>query len=167
MKIKTRGGGVHKKRGPFRSSAVINQGGASGLCMASLGPVTRRESRDEMRSRWRVTRRDETRDGLALFVSRPKLTRRDEIRDTVHKNFFSIIQNPIFCNFEVTFCARDQKYFARWSRETESRDETRSRRSRLVSSRLFSRRDRLVTGPNGYESLYFPAVVVFSPLPQL
>ncbi len=113
-----------------------------------LGLVTRRKSRDETRSRRRVTRRDETRDGLALFVSRPKVTRRDKIRDTVHKNFFSIIQNPIFCTFEVTLCARDQKYFARWSRKTESRDEMRSRWSSLVSSRLFSRRDRLVTGPS-------------------
>ncbi len=46
-----------------------------------LGPVTRRKSRDETRSRRQVARRDETRDGLVQFVSRPKLTRRDEMRD--------------------------------------------------------------------------------------
>ncbi len=52
---------------------------------------------------------------------------------------------------------RDENFFSRPSRETKSRDETRSRRSRLVSSRLFSRRDRLVTGPtNPHFPFLFP-----------
>ncbi len=40
----------------------------------------------------------------------------------------------------------------------KSRDETRSRRSRLVSSRLFSRRDRLdlVTGPSQHRKIFRP-----------
>ncbi len=50
-----------------------------------LGPVTRRKSRNETRSRRQVTRRDETRDDL---VSRRKVSRRDKIRDQVNRKYF-------------------------------------------------------------------------------
>ena len=53
----------------------------------------------------------------------------------------------IFFTLWEEFLERDENFFLRPSREMKSRDETRLRRSRLVSSRLFSRRDRLVTGP--------------------
>ncbi len=53
-----------------------------------VGPVTRRRSRDETRSRQQLTRRDETRDGLVPSVSRPKITRRDEI-ETVSSRLVS------------------------------------------------------------------------------
>ncbi len=95
----------------------------------------------------KVTRRDETRDGPDQFVSRLKLTRRDEMRDQVHKEQnFTQNFDP---NFDILnyFFLRDRNFSSRRSRETKSWDETRSRRSRLVSSRVFSRRDRLVTGP--------------------
>ncbi len=58
--------------------------------------------------------------------------------------------------FYILFSWRDQNFLSRRSREMKSRDETRSRRSRLVSSRLFSRRDRLVTGPNPDTPQHFP-----------
>ena len=85
----------------------------------------------------KVTRRDETRDGLVQFVSRPKLTRRDEVRDQVHEeqNF----TQDFYPNFDIL----DTFFSSRRSRETMSRDETRSRRSRLVS-RFFE------AGPSRY-----------------
>ena len=81
----------------------------------------------------KVTRRDETRDGLVQFVSRPKLTRRDEVRDQVHEeqNF----TQDFYPNFDILYTF----FSSRRSRETMSRDETRSRRSRLVS-RFFEAR---------------------------
>ncbi len=121
---------------------------ARSLAQFYIGPVTRRKLRDETRSRQQLTRRDETRDGLVPSVSRPKVTRRDEIRDIVNKNNFASSKNLVFCFLKGLFLDRDQNYLLRPSRGTKSRDETRSRWSRLVSSRLFSRRDRLVTGPS-------------------
>ena len=101
-----------------------------------LGPVTRRKSRDE------------TRDGLVDLVSRPKVTRRDDIRDQVKRNKYSLkfYQILSFCflffPFETEILIPDR--LARQSHET------RRDRDGLVSSRLFSRRDRLVTGPTAY-----------------
>ncbi len=106
---------------------------------ANLGLVTRRKSRDEIKLRRQVTRRDETRDCLVQFDSRPKLTRRDKTRDQVHKkqNFTQ--------NFDPRVDIFAYVFLLRRSCEAKSRDETR--RDGLVSSRVFSKRDRLVTGP--------------------
>ena len=107
-----------------------------------LGPVTRRKLRDETRSRWQVTRRDETRDDLVDLVSRPKVTRRDDIRVQVKKKkkyspkFYQILS---FC---AVFFLRDRNLNSRPSRETKSRDETRSRWSRLVSTFFETRPSR-------------------------
>ncbi len=119
------------------------------LMWRKLGPVTRRKSRDETRSRRQVTRRDETRDGLASFVSRLIVTRRDEIRDQVKKKKILAQIFLQISRLKCYFFFRDRKFNSRPSCATKSRDETRSRWSRLVSSRFFSRRDRLVTGPSG------------------
>ena len=102
-----------------------------------VGPVTRRKSRDETRSRRQVTRRDETRDGLVQFVSRPKLTRRDEMRDQVHKgqNFTQTFDPN--SDILVIFFLQDKIFSSRRSREMKLRDETRSRQSCLVSSCVF------------------------------
>ena len=99
-----------------------------------LGPVTRRKSRDETRSRRKVTRRDETRDGLVDLVSRKFFT----------KIFFKFWVFRPFFSFETEFFFRDG--LARRSHET------RRDRDGLVSSRLFSRRGRLVTGPRNIPS---------------
>ncbi len=96
----------------------------------------------------KVTRRDETRDGLASFVSRLIVTRRDEIRDQVKKKKILAQIFLQISRLKCYFFFRDRKFNSRPSCATKSRDETRSRWSRLVSSRFFSRRDRLVTGPS-------------------
>ncbi len=109
------------------------------------GNETKVTRRDEIETASHETRRD-TRRSRSIHLE----TKSDETRRysrPVHKNFLAKLKNVIFCVFEGTFLGRDKKYFSRPSRETKSRDETRSRRSRLVSSRNFSRRDRLVTGP--------------------
>ena len=119
-----------------------------------VGPVTRQKSRDETRSRRQVTRRDETRDGLDYSVSIQKATRRDEIRDRVKKKKNTQIPQ----NFDFLpgiFLSRQKFQFETVSRDKVTRrDEIETVSSRLVSSRLFSRRDRLVSGPRrGGESV--------------
>ena len=109
-------------------------------CAGSLGPVTRRKSRDETRSRRQVTRRDEARDGLVYSVSRSKVTRRDEIRDQINKRQNFDLKYLPNCNFRSIFFSVETNNFAR--DRLARRDEIET-----VSSRLFSRRDRFVTGP--------------------
>ncbi len=101
---------------------------------ANLGLVTRRKSRDEIKLRRQVTRRDETRDCLVQFDSRPKLTRRDKTRDQVHKkqNFTQ--------NFDPRVDIFAYVFLLRRSCEAKSRDET-------VSSRLAFFRNETVSLP--------------------
>ncbi len=115
-----------------------------GFCLR-LGPVTRRKSRDEMRSRQQLTRRDETRDGLVPSVSRPKVTRRDEIRDSVNKKNFASAKKLIFCILKGLFWT-ETKIICR-DRLARQSHETRRDRDGLVSSRLAFFRDETVSLP--------------------
>ncbi len=112
---------------------------------AFLEPVTRRKSRDETRSRRQVTRRDETRDGLVLSVSRPKVTRRDEIRDQYTNTFWKNSKTSFFAFLRGLFWAETKNVFRdRLARQTH---ETRRDRDGLVSSRLDIFRDETVSLP--------------------
>ncbi len=108
-------------------------------------PVTRRKSRDETRSRRQVTRRDETRDGLVLSVSRPKVTRRDDIRDQYINTFWQNSKTSFFAFLRGLFWAETKNIFRdRLARQTH---EMRRDRDGLVSSRLDFFRDETVSLP--------------------